>query len=198
MKVLTLLNKCQWKRKENLWCCCSFIGLKLLYYFSALDDDEYQCESNTRSDRFVFCSNGSNVLCFGFTFVWTSSVTGLGIISVLCQRHLAGFEAFPRTCALGKPVILRCCLYVPTFGWTGLAGTDLAQSIVSEWAQIVFVSLRSPQLHAYDGPSCALQLFAHSKSFLSWKAVTCGGLLSKPLASVSDCILMLWSCHLVT
>ncbi len=62
MKVLTSLNKCQWKRKENLWCCRSFIGLKLFCYFSALDD-EYQCESKTRSERFVFCSNGSSVLC---------------------------------------------------------------------------------------------------------------------------------------
>lgn len=63
MKVLTSLNKCQWKRKENLRCCCSFIWLKRFYYFPTLDD-EYQRESKTRSvESFCFSSNGSSVLC---------------------------------------------------------------------------------------------------------------------------------------
>lgn len=107
---------------------------------------------------------------YDFTFVWMSSVTGLGVISRPCQQCWPGFEAFPRTWALGKPVILWRRLYVLTFGWTGPAGTDLAQSVVFERAQIVFVSLRSSQLHAHDRSSCALQLCTCSKNFLSWKA----------------------------
>ncbi len=180
MKVLTSLNKCQWKRKENLGCCCSFIGLKLLYYFPALDD-EYQCGTKTRSERFVFVQTGPvscvwfyfclNLLCnwVGHHF-WTVPATLGGIWSF--SSHLCSQEA-------SDPA----ALFVFTNIWsngsrTGLAGTDLAQSIFSERAQIVFVSLRSPQLHTYDRPSCALQLCSRSNNFLSWKAVTCGGSLS--------------------
>ncbi len=101
MKVLTSLNKCQWKRKENLWCCCSFIGLNLLYYFPALDD-EYQCGTKTRSERYVFVQTGPvscvwfyfglNLLCnwVGHHF-WTVPATLGGIWSF--SSHLCSQEA---------------------------------------------------------------------------------------------------------
>ncbi len=192
MKVLTSLNKCQWKRKENLWCCRSFIGLKLFYYFSALDD-ENQCESKTRSERFVFVQMGPvscvwfyfclNVLCnwVGRHF-WPVPATLGGIWSF--SSHLCSREA-------SDPAALLVCTGI----WLNWSCWYWFGTVRCPWAGTD--SLCEPQVTAAARLRSS-QLCARSKNFLSWKAVTFGGSLSIPLASVSDCILMLLSCHLVT